>query len=264
MNLEAAKPFLYWLGVMLFLALELSFSYRQPSVSKLKRWLTNVPLSIFNGIIYFFIYSGVISALFRHVDSQNLGLLNRFDLANWIDIFLGIAILDFFIYVWHLLNHKMPLLWRFHKVHHCDMNMDVSTAGRFHLGEFLLSGMVRMVVIYTFGISFTAYILFEILMNVAIQFHHSCIKISSSFEQFWWLLFVPPSMHRIHHSIRIKESDSNYGVLFSLWDRLTGTMIADTDQKGIIIGIDSSREFEKLGFGHMLLMPFTKKSRQTA
>lgn len=261
MNFEVAKPFLYWIGLALFLLLELGFSYRQPSVSKLKRWLTNLPLSIFNGITYFFVYSGVLSALFIHVNKQNLGLLNRFDFAYWVDILLGIAILDFFIYVWHLLNHKMPLLWRFHRVHHCDMNMDVSTASRFHLGEFLISGLVRITVIYTFGISFVAYMLFEILTNAAIQFHHSSIKISPRFERFWWILFVPPSMHRIHHSIRFKETDSNYGVLFSLWDRIVGTMIVDTDQKGIVIGLDSDREFEKLGFGHMLLMPFTRKGK---
>jgi len=261
MNFEVAKPGLYWIGLILFLLLELAFSYRQPSVSKMRRWLTNVPLSIFNGITYYFIYSGVLSTLFMQVNKQNLGLLNRFDLAYWMDVLLGIVILDFFIYVWHLLNHKMPLLWKFHKVHHCDMNMDVSTASRFHLGEFLISGLVRMTVIYTFGISFVAYMLFEILMNAAIQFHHSSIKISSRFEQFWWFLFVPPSMHRIHHSTRIKESDSNYGVLFSLWDRFMGTMTVDANQKGIIIGIDSNREFEKLGFWHMQLMPFTKKSK---
>ena len=258
MNLEAAKPCLYWIGLTLFLFLELAFSYRQPSVSKLKRWLTNVPLSIFNSLTYYFIYSGVLSVLFIKVQQQNLGLLNRFEFPYWTDIFLGIVVLDFFIYIWHLLNHKVPVFWRFHRVHHCDMNMDVSTAGRFHLGEFLISGLIRLMVIYTFGISFMAYMLFEILMNSAIQFHHSSVRISSRFERFWWLLFVPPSMHRIHHSTRIRESDSNYGVLFSLWDRFLGTMTLDTEQKGIIIGIDSNRDFQKLGFGHMLFMPFTK------
>ena len=256
--MDVVKPFLYWIGLILFLLLETGFSYRQSSVSKLKRWLTNVPLSLFNGIAYYLLYSSIFAALLLKVDQQDIGLLNRFDFPYWMDVSAGIIVLDFFVYIWHLLNHKMPLLWKFHRVHHCDMNMDVSTAGRFHIGEFLISGLVRLTVIYTFGISITTYIIFEILMNAAIQFHHSSIKISRGFERYWWLLFVPPSMHRIHHSIRLEESDSNYGALFSLWDRFIGTMKADIDQNGIVIGTTPKREFDKLGFGHMLLMPFTK------
>jgi sterol desaturase/sphingolipid hydroxylase (fatty acid hydroxylase superfamily) len=255
------KTIFYWAGLSLFFMLELGFSYRKNSVSKLKRWITNIPLSVINGSIYYIIYFFVLSGIMIQSDKHQSGLLNSIDMPVWLKVAFGILVLDYFLYIWHLLNHAVPLLWRFHRIHHSDMNMDVSTASRFHIGEFLMSGLVRMMVVYSFGISFFTYILFEILVNLSIQFHHSSIKINSFFEKFWILFFIPPSMHRIHHSVKIKERDSNYGVLFSFWDRIFGTLTWGIDQSKILIGIGSHRNFEKLGFWHMWLMPFTSKSR---
>jgi len=257
---QSLKLYLYWSGVVLFLFLELPFSYRIPTVSKTKRWIANLPLSVVNGLIYHWIYFGVIISLLSNNDTAQTGFLNYLGFPFWLKTVLGVLVLDFFIYVWHLLNHEMPLLWRFHRVHHADMNMDVSTANRFHLGEILVSGIVRLLVIYAFGIGYFAYFLFEVLLNIAIQFHHSSIQIHPGFEKIWMLLFVPPSMHRIHHSVKIRERDSNYGVLFSLWDRIFGTFTPKADQENIIIGIGSHRDFSKLGFFHMMIFPFTKKS----
>jgi sterol desaturase/sphingolipid hydroxylase (fatty acid hydroxylase superfamily) len=254
------KPVFYWAGLSAFLVLELLFSYRKNSVSKFRRWLTNLPLSIINGAIYYLIYFSALAGIMAQGKSLKIGLLHAFALPEWFKIVAGILILDCALYVWHLLNHTVPLFWRFHRVHHADMNLDVSTASRFHLGEFLMSGLVRMLVVYAAGISFTTYMLFEILVNASIQFHHSSVRIHSLFEKFWVLLFIPPSMHRVHHSVKIKERDSNYGVLFSFWDRFFGTFTWGIDQSKIVIGIGSHRTFEKLGFWHMWLMPFTRKS----
>ena len=261
MELLQVKVVLYWSGVVVFLLLELGFSYRVPTVSKARRWLTNIPLSLVNGAIYQVVFAALILRLFAHVEQQGLGLLNLWPPAAWQKVVLGILVLDFSIYLWHLLNHVVPFLWRFHRVHHSDLNMDVATANRFHIGEFLVSGLVRLAAIYTFGIPILAYILFEILVNLSIQFHHSSIRLPVNFERLWMLLFVPPLLHRIHHSVRINERDSNYGVLFSLWDRLLGTLRYDVGQEGIVIGIGSHRQFEELGFWQMLAMPFTKRSR---
>ncbi|MFC1523676.1 sterol desaturase family protein [Thermodesulfobacteriota bacterium] len=258
---ENLKLILYWSGLALFLMLELISSYRQPSVSKLKRWLTNVPLSITNGVLYHLFFSVALTTVFIQVENRNLGLLNTFEAPIWLKYLLAVLLLDGVIYMWHLVNHEVPLFWRFHRVHHADMNMDVSTASRFHFGEILLSGLVRLTVIYAFGIPLAAYLLFEILVNLSIEFHHSSIRIHKGFEQLWITLFVPPSMHRIHHSVKIKERDSNYGVLFSFWDRLFGTFTRETEQKKLIIGIGSHHDFSKLGFIHMLALPFTRKSR---
>ncbi|MBU0485539.1 MAG: sterol desaturase family protein [Proteobacteria bacterium] len=260
MELEKLRLVLYWSGLALFLLLELFFTYRQPSVSKLKRWLTNLPLSIVNGVVYHWLYFGSILAILTRNDGGKYGLLNQYPLPDWLQIVLGILLLDFVIYIWHLLNHEVPFFWRFHRVHHSDINMDVSTANRFHLGEILMSGLVRLVVIYAFGISLLSYILFEIMVNIAIQFHHSSIRLPAAFENIWMFLLVPPSMHRIHHSVKIKERDSNYGVIFSLWDRFLGTMTRKIDQDKIVIGLGSHRDFTKLGFGRVMLMPFTRRS----
>jgi len=255
------KTIFYWAGLSLFLVIELRFSYRKNSVSKPKRWMANISFSIINGSIYYLIFFSVLAGIMTQIKSQQLGLLNSISIPDWLKMVLGILILDFFLYIWHLLNHVVPLFWRFHRVHHSDMNMDVSTASRFHIGELLMSGLVRMMVIYSLGISFITYMLFEILVNLSIQFHHSSIRINPFFEKFWVLFFIPPSMHRVHHSVKIKERDSNYGALFSFWDRLFGTLTWGIDQSIILIGIGSHRKFENLGFWHMWFMPFTRKSR---
>ena len=257
---EQAKAVFYWLSITAFLGLELRLSYRLPTVSKLKRWLTNIPLSVLNGLIYHVLFFGLLASLFAYTEQQKIGLFHLLGLPYWLRLGAGILLLDFMIYLWHLANHKIPFLWRFHRVHHSDVNMDVSTANRFHLGEFLVSGLVRIATVYAFGVPFLAYFLFEVLVNLSIQFHHSSIRINAAFERLWMLLFVPPSLHRIHHSVKIRERDSNYGVIFSLWDRLVGTLTTTVDQSKIVIGIGSHRNFEKLGFLHLLAMPFTRRT----
>lgn len=260
MTAEKIRLIMYWGGVVLFLLLELRFSYRDPSVSKLRRWVANIPLSIVNGVAYHLMFAATIIVFLSNAESMQRGLLQSYPMPLWLQVVLGILILDFVIYTWHLLNHVVPLFWRFHRVHHCDMNMDVSTASRFHLGELLISGLLRLATIYVFGIPLLAYVLFEIFVNISIQFHHSSIKVNPVFEKYFVLFFVPPFLHRIHHSVKIKERDSNYGVIFSIWDRFLGTLVTKTDQDSILIGIGSHRKFDKLGFWHLMLMPFTKKS----
>jgi len=260
MELYAIKPYLYWGGVVFFLLCEQVFFYREPTVPRTKRWLANLPLSIMNGTIYHLLYTSAIVALILAGQEKNTGLLNAWSLPEWLKIAAGILILDFFIYLWHLLTHVLPFLWRFHRVHHSDMNMDVTTANRFHLGEFLFTGLIRLAVIYTFGIPLTAYILFEVLVNLSVQFHHSSIRVPAWFERVWVLLFVPPFLHRIHHSVRIKERDSNYGVIFSIWDRMLGTLTTAVEQDKIVIGIGSHREIEQLGFWRLLALPFTRNT----
>ena len=258
MDVAILKPALYWGGVVVFLLLELSFSYRPDTVSKRDRWLANLPLSVINGVVYHAIFFSFIVMLLSVTSRKGYGLLHLMEMPALLKTVLGILLLDFSIYLWHLLNHVVPLLWRFHRVHHSDMNMDVSTSNRFHFGEILLSGLVRLAVIQVFGISVVSYLLFEILVNLSIQFHHSSIRVNHAFERVWALLFVPPYLHRIHHSVKIRERDSNYGVILSIWDRMLGTLVTKVDQDTLVIGIGSHREIGKLGLWHLLLMPFTR------
>jgi len=258
-EINTVKIIFFWTGLLIFLFLEFLRSYRTPSLPKRTRWITNISLSVLNGLIYNLIYYDIISNYLNKNDFEVSFFSGYVQIPYQVNVFFGIIILDFSIYIWHLLNHKIPILWRFHQVHHSDLNMDVSTATRFHICEFLLSGIVRILIIIIFKIDFFSYFAFEILANLSIQFHHSSVKVYRALDKAWILLFVPPSMHRIHHSISNKEYNSNYGVIFSLWDRLLGTYIKDTKQDRIVIGLDYYRDFQRLGFFSLLVMPFKKK-----
>ena len=176
-------------------------------------------------------------------------------------ILATVAFMDFILYVWHLLNHEMPFLWRFHRVHHSDLNMDVSTATRFHIGELVISAVIKISLIFFLGASSLGVVIFESTLVFCAQFHHSSLRIAKGFESIFWILFVPPSMHRIHHSVKIRERNANYGTIFSLWDRILGTLISDVDQDGIKIGVGAYPKPQKLNFHHLLAMPFTRPVR---
>lgn len=260
--LDANAPLIrlavFWGGLVLFLLLELARPYRRPTVSKFKRWAINLGLTAFNSVILALVFGAAILATSQHVTAHKLGALNQIDLPYWLELALAVAFLDFMLYIWHLLNHEVPLLWRFHRVHHTDLNMDVSTATRFHIGELCLSAPIKIGLIYLIGADPLMVVVFEAGLVLAAQFHHSSLRAPWALEKVLWLLFVPPSMHRIHHSVKIRERNTNYGTIFSLWDRVMGTMLAGVDQTGIRIGVGGHFEENKLGLGRLLVMPFTR------
>ncbi|MBF0495217.1 MAG: sterol desaturase family protein [Deltaproteobacteria bacterium] len=245
-------------GLGLFLLLELIAPYRPASVSKLSRWLINLGLAVFNTLALRLIFASAIVQTAVQVSHQRLGLLNMHPLPHWARILVTIIFLDFILYVWHLLNHEMPLMWRFHRVHHCDLNMDASTATRFHLGELAISAVIKIGLIFFLGADVWGVVWFEILVVFTAQFQHSSLKVPAWFEKIYWVLFVPPAMHRIHHSVVIKERNTNYGTIFSVWDWMLGTMLTRVDQGGIKIGVGAYPDARKLGLGQLLIMPFTR------
>jgi sterol desaturase/sphingolipid hydroxylase (fatty acid hydroxylase superfamily) len=249
---------LFWGGLIFFLLLELLVPYRPSSVSKVKRWINNISLTIFNSILLNLIFSAAIIGTAAYVQANGLGILNMIEGPAWLKILATIAFMDFMLYVWHLLNHEVPFLWRFHRVHHSDLNMDVSTATRFHIGELAISAVIKICIIFFLGASYLGVIIFESAVVLAVQFHHSSLKVPGWFEAIWFIFFVPPSMHRIHHSVVIKERDTNYGAIFSIWDRMLGTMLTHLDQKRIRIGVGAYHNPDKLNFQQLLAMPFTK------
>jgi len=258
---SSIRFFMFWGGILFFFLFEISIPYRPGSVSKVARWINNLLLTLFNSLLIYLIFAGAVIETARYVHTNNLGILNLYPLNPGLKIFITVVFMDFMIYVWHLLNHKMPFLWRFHGVHHSDLNMDVSTATRFHLGELFISALIKLSLIFFLGADPTGVIIFESVLVFCAQFHHSSLKVPLWFEKVVWFLFVPPSMHRIHHSIVIKERDSNYGVIFSVWDRLLGTLIRGIDQTRIKIGMGAYQKPEKLYFHQLLFMPFTRAVR---
>lgn len=251
----------FWGGLVFFLLLELAIPYRPPTVSKLWRWVTNLSLTAFNSLILAIIFGAAILATSHYVTEHKIGALNFIGGPYWLKFLLGLAFLDFMLYVWHLLNHEVPLMWRFHRVHHSDLNMDVSTATRFHVGELSLSAIIKISLIYLIGADPVLVISFETLLVLMAQFQHSSLRISPAFERLWWVLFVPPSMHRIHHSVKIRERNTNYGTIFSLWDRGLGTLLAAVDQAGIKIGVGGHFDPAKLKLPSLLTMPFSRYVR---
>lgn len=255
---ELIRAVFFWGGLLFFLILELFIPYRPSSVSKIRRWFNNLGLAVFNSLILYLLFAGLIIQTALYVNEQHQGILNLWPLTPWLKILATIIFLDLILYVWHLLNHEMPFFWRFHRVHHSDLNMDVSTASRFHLGELTMSAVIKIGLIYFLGAELMGIVLFESLVVLASQFQHSSLRVPGWFERFYWILFVPPSMHRIHHSVVINERNTNYGTIFSLWDRVLETFLSRVDQERIRIGVGAYQKPEELNFHHLLIMPFTK------
>lgn len=257
-RLELIRAVLFWGGLLFFLVLELLIPYRPSTIPKLKRWFNNLGLTVFNSIILNLLFAGLTIQTAMYVNERHQGILNLWPLPHWSKILATIIFLDFILYVWHLLNHEMPFFWRFHRVHHSDLNMDVSTAARFHLGELAISAVIKIGLIFFLGADLIGIFLFESLVVFTSQFQHSSLKVPGWFEKLYWVLFVPPSMHRIHHSVVIEERNTNYGTIFSVWDRVLETLLSRVDQARIRIGVGAYQKPEKLKFHHLLVMPFTK------
>jgi len=250
--------FLFTGGLLFFLAFELARSYRLNTVSKLKRWVINICLAGINAALLQLLFAGAVIQTAHFVTASQFGLLNMVELPSWAKVLCTVVFMDFMLYVWHILNHQVPLLWRFHLVHHTDLNMDVITASRFHAGELIISAVIKISLIFFIGADTFGVFLFESITIFAAQFHHSSLKVPAWFEKIFWVFFVPPSMHRTHHSVVIRERNTNYGTIFSLWDRFFGTLRTDVNQDRIRIGVGAYPKQDKLNLHHLLLMPLAR------
>lgn len=251
----------FWAGLVLFFVIETVHAYRVPMVPRGKRWVTNLSLAVLNGYLLRLIFSAVTVATAYQVTYGGGGLLNMIELPGWARLLAVVMIMDLVTYYWHWLNHVIPFFWRFHRVHHSDLNMDVSTASRFHIGELAMSSLIKLSLIVVLGIDLISLAVFETLLLACAQFHHSSLRISPAFERAFLWIGVPPSMHRIHHSVVIAERNANYGTIVSWWDKLFGTFRYDVPQERIVIGMGAYRAPEKLSLWQLLLMPFRKPVR---
>ncbi len=177
---------------------------------------------------------------------------------DWISAPVVFLLLDYTNYLWHVLNHRVPLLWRFHLVHHTDLDLDVTTAVRFHFGEIIGSVFFRGMAVLIVGASPLTVLVYEIVFEAATQFHHSNLKLPVALERSLNLLFVTPRMHGIHHSVYRNETDSNYSVIFSWWDRLHRTIHLKVPQQAVTIGVPSYHDPHELTIGYLIQLPFTR------
>jgi sterol desaturase/sphingolipid hydroxylase (fatty acid hydroxylase superfamily) len=189
------------------------------------------------------------------------GLLNNLPLPYWLDVLVGVVIFDFFIYLQHVVFHFMPTLWRLHMIHHCDLDFDLTTGIRFHPVEIVLSMIIKLGIVYLFGPPALSVLIFEIILNSTAMFSHSNLKLPLALDRLLRLVIVTPDMHRVHHSVIIRERNSNFGFNLSCWDRILGTYRDQPEKghEGMVIGLANFLAAEKLGLLRLLAMPFTSR-----
>lgn len=243
--------------VIVFL-LETKFSLRRRMQPRFKRIVINSLLSLPAFVLLRFLLIPAMVWLALQNESWQFGLNYLYKLSPWIENIIAFILLDYGIYWWHIILHRMPLLWRFHLVHHTDLDMDVTTAFRFHFGEMIGSLFFRGAVVLLIGASPLIVLIYEITFEAAIQFHHSNTKLPVRFERWLNRLIVTPRMHGIHHSVMKDETDSNYATIFSLWDRLHRTVSLDIYKDDITIGVPAYQNENELTVKHLLKLPFTK------
>jgi sterol desaturase/sphingolipid hydroxylase (fatty acid hydroxylase superfamily) len=194
---------------------------------------------------------------------QPIGLLNWLNWPGWAKWLLALLLFDLWMYVWHVLNHKAPLLWRFHAVHHADREMDATSAVRFHTGEIVLSSAARLAVLPLLGMSMPQLLLYEAILLPVVLFHHSNIDIPRRLDAALRCVIPTPWMHWVHHSRLQPETDSNYGSVLSVWDRLFGTFRLREDPHQIELGLDDdTEEMQWRTLRGMLVRPFRTARRE--
>lgn len=253
-----------FLGLFTILALVEAYAPRRARrQSQPKRWMTNWGITILNTVaLRAMAFALPLLAVGAAIDAQaqGWGLLNALSWPSWIEITFAVLILDFSIWLQHLITHKVPLLWRLHRVHHADVDMDVTTAIRFHPVEIALSMLLKIGLVYLLGPAAIAVIMFEIMLNGTAMFNHANIRLPLRVDAIVRRVLVTPDMHRVHHSIHRHEHDSNYGFALSIWDQMFGTYIAQpaAGHDDMEVGLQWQDE-RPSRFGWSLFLPFSRK-----
>ncbi len=249
-------PILITVFVILFL-LESRFQLRKRVQGRWKRMFINFIVSIPAFALLRILFIPAMVWLAVQNQSWQVGLNYLFDAPIAIKAIISFLLLDYSNYIWHILLHKLPILWRFHLVHHTDLDLDVTTAFRFHFGEMIGSVFFRGAAIILIGAPPVIVLIYEIAFEAATQFHHSNTKLPFSLEKFLNLIIVTPRMHGIHHSVIRAETDSNFSVIFSFWDRIHKTINLNKPQQQVVIGVPSYDDQKELTIGFLLKLPFT-------
>lgn len=250
----------FFFGIFAVMALwELAAPRRRLTQPKAVRWANNIGLVFFNSFLVRLVFPLAAVGMAVFAREQGWGVLNYFEVPYWLAVVAAVVVLDFFIWLQHVMVHAVPALWRLHRMHHADLDFDVTTGARFHPLEILLSILIKFAVVAVLGPPVLAVVVFEVLLNATSMFNHSNVRIAAGVDRVLRLFVVTPDMHRVHHSVEDDETNSNFGFNLPWWDRLFGTYRAQprAGHEGMTIGIRTFRDGKWCSWlTGMLAMPF--------
>ena len=246
-------------GVFIIMAVwEFIVPRRKQAIRRGWRWPNNLGVVATNTLLVRILFPTTAVGLALLAQTRGFGLFNVIALPAWIGVAASVVILDLAIYLQHVLFHAVPALWRLHRMHHADLEFDVSTGLRFHPIEILLSMLIKFAVVAALGAPALSVLIFEVLLNATSMFNHANVRIPLGIDRVLRWLVVTPDMHRVHHSILARETNSNFGFNSPWWDRLFGTYRAQpaAGHEAMTIGIEQFRDSRELWLDRMLVQPF--------
>jgi len=253
----------FFIGMLLLIGLwEILAPRRALKVSKLLRWTNNLGLVFFNSFLLRLIFPAAAVGMAAFAQQHGWGIFNYYSVHPLLAIALSVIAMDFVIYLQHVLVHAVPILWRLHRVHHADLDYDVTTGARFHPIEIILSMLIKLATIVVLGPPVVAVIIFEVTLNAMAMFNHGNIGLPAGLDKLLRFFVVTPDMHRVHHSVEDDETNSNFGFNLSCWDRLFGTYreAPRGGQLDMHIGIHKFNDVKQTNWiTGMLMMPFIGK-----
>ncbi|MGM0427048.1 MAG: sterol desaturase family protein [Thermodesulfobacteriota bacterium] len=259
---EAAIRTAFFVGIFLAVALvELMVPRRPLTTSKKTRWFGNIGIVFIDTFILRLLAPAGAVGVSVWIGHQGWGLMNAIDLSLWLEVVITVIVLDFVVYMQHVMFHAVPILWRLHMMHHADLDLDLTTGTRFHPLEIIISLGIKAGAIIVLGAPPVGVIIFEIVLNGTAMFNHGNFFIPLGVDRFLRLLVVTPDMHRVHHSVFPFETNSNFGFNLPWWDRICGTYRSQPRKghKEMTIGLNQFREASRLTLPWLLILPFTGK-----
>lgn len=250
-------------ALILFSTLEALFPRRQRNLPRQERWLTHLGITVIDSLAVRILGPLTAIAVAIWANGKDIGLFNLTNFSLWVEVIAAFILLDFAIYLQHVISHRVPFFWRFHKVHHTDRDLDASSAVRFHPVEILLSMLYKCGLVLLIGPAAIAVLIFEIVLNASAIFNHANLKLPLGLDKILRSVIVTPDMHRVHHSVIEMETNSNYGFNFSIWDKLCRTYKAQPEagHDGMTIGLSEHQNSAPAKLLWSLKLPFAKSSK---
>lgn len=254
-------------GIFAVMALWEMLAPRRPqAIERRRRWPSNLGIVAFDTVLVRLVFPVAAVGLATVAQARGWGLFSALELPVWLAVVAAVVMLDLAIYLQHVLFHAVPVLWRLHRMHHADLEFDVTTGARFHPIEILLSMAIKLGVVAVLGTPAVAVLIFEVLLNASAMFNHGNVRLAAGLDGALRRILVTPDMHRVHHSVLPNETNGNFGFNLSWWDRLFGTYRAEpaAGHAAMTIGIEQFRDPRDLRLDRMLLQPFRGDDRSHA